>query len=130
MMKSLSLLAVLVVSAIYLPQQAHATCSTTLLYSYSKSWVPGQFSPALSPQNHITCPGTVATHCGAPNQNQECQQCSQSGTSGWWDWDESYFCDLGSPMNLHGYVEYRPNTLYHYNYKCTCSENVYSCAWQ
>jgi len=131
MLKSLSLLAVLALSAIAQPSPAHAgTCSMTLLYGYSKSWVPTQFSPALVPQSNISCPYNPTTNgCSSPAQNRECKQCSQSGVTGWWDWEQSDHCDNWLPMNIHGYVTYRPNPAYHYHYKCTCSEGVNSCAW-
>ncbi len=134
MLKSLSLVAVLVLGAISLPSDAHAaTCSATLLSSYSQTWVVNQFGPALACQgNSSYCPGAgsgIGNGCWSPAQNRSCKQCSQQGVTGWWDLSYNQSCGT-NPLAIYGWVQYRPNHIYTYTWRCQCSEGVYSCAWQ
>jgi len=133
MMKSLSLLAVLALSAICVaPSSAHAACSMSTLYSYSSTWLRAQFGGQLSCQPGSNCnTGPVGNGCASPAQNYHCQQCSEPGVTGWWDWLDNKSCDAWLPMDIHGTIVYRPNpTYYTYNYRCQCSESVYTCAWE
>lgn len=127
MLKSLSLLAVLALSAVSLPAPAHASCSMTLLYGYANTWLLAQFNPSLTCQPR-SCSGPVGTSCGTPAQNLSCKQCSQPGVTGWWDWTQNDSCGF-APLSIHGSIHYRPALPQNFNYPytCLCSESVYSC---
>lgn len=130
MKTALTLLAALALFAIAPAPKAHASCSMTLLASYSQTWLYNQFSPALVCQNNSSyCPGAgggVGNGCSSPAQNLSCKQCSQQGVTGWYDYSYNQSCG-SAPMSIQGWVQYRPNHLYTWTYTCQCSESVYSC---
>lgn len=107
-------------------QAQASSCDWGLLRSYGRTWALAQFNPGLSCSDHA--PGAIGTNCPSPIQNINVDWCTQQGANGTWEFIDNYNCQF-SPSRVEGRIKWLPNTLYTYNYRCTCSEGNYSCAW-
>jgi hypothetical protein len=112
------------------PAKASDTCDIGLLRSYGRSWAMSQFSPALVKIGQDSNYPASTNSCPYPVQNETWDLMSQAGVSGYWHVTDNYYC-AKAPMRVYGVVYYKPNPQYFtYHWLCTCSESVYSCAWQ
>lgn len=144
MLKSLSLLLVLALSAASLPAPAHATTCTLSDLAFEQqvlSWFEAEIAPDL---NQVNCyaTGTPSGTCTTGSHLAIQYDCATanigtppptSSTPRYWRLKDGISCDWYNNhiQDMHARVEIKPNTSWQFlrNAYCACGSTWVSCQW-
>lgn len=128
MLKSLSLLAVLALSAIALPAPAHAVCDYNALHADALTFWRNAIGWSYTDHWIAWINGTS---CGSGNSDERGYH--QSGQPDYWELFDGTSCGTaGAIKQLNSQVYFKPTTwVYYGQFACTCSTSTgtHECHW-